>query len=293
MLDQYRTNVFPSYQAAVNTYLGRFNAEFRLDQVTAIQTRGGPACTFSVVMNNTLIPIGGGQPGQPSFRNTLSSGDRNALALAFFFASLDQGPGPDNKVVVIDDPISSLDDHRSLTTVQEIRRLAERAAQVLVLSHSKPLLCHIWERLDPGCAAALQLVRVGSGSTIRVWDVEQDCVTEHDRRHAMLRDYLASGTTNPREVARAIRPLLEAFLRVACPENFPPGSLLGQFHFHCVQRIGTPREILDPTDTSALGDILEYSNRFHHDTNPAWETENINDVELAGFVRRAMEFARR
>jgi hypothetical protein len=29
-------------------------------------------------------------PGEPSFRSTLSAGDRNTLALAFFFASLDQ-----------------------------------------------------------------------------------------------------------------------------------------------------------------------------------------------------------
>jgi len=38
---------------------------------------------------------------------------------------------------LIDDPISNLDEHRALTTVQEIRRLAERAAQVIVLSHNK------------------------------------------------------------------------------------------------------------------------------------------------------------
>jgi wobble nucleotide-excising tRNase len=31
--------------------------------------------------------------------------------LAFFFASLDQDAGLANKVVVIDDPISSLDEH--------------------------------------------------------------------------------------------------------------------------------------------------------------------------------------
>jgi wobble nucleotide-excising tRNase len=295
VLDQYRTNVFPGYQTAVNVYLERFNAEFRLDRVAAVQTRGGPTCTYNVTINNTPVPIGGGQPqpGQLSFRNTLSSGDRNALALAFFFASLDQDPRLANKVVVVDDPISSLDEHRSLTTVQEIRRLAERAGQVIVLSHSRPLLCDIWEHLGPPGAVALQLVRVGSGSTIRTWDVEQDSVTEHDRRHAMLRDYLGRGTTNAREAASAIRPLLERFLRVACPEHFPPGTLLGQFHRCCAQRIGTPQEILDATATRELGDLLEYSNRFHHDTNPAWETQNINDVELAGFVRRALAFANR
>ncbi|HHW14408.1 MAG TPA: AAA family ATPase [Firmicutes bacterium] len=294
-LDQYRTTVFPAYQTSVNLYLQRFNAGFRLDSVTSTNTRGGPACTYSVVINDTAVSVAGGTPsaGEPSFRNTLSAGDRNTLALAFFFALLDQDQGLANKVVVIDDPISSLDDHRSLTTVQETRRLAERAGQVIVLSHNKPFLCRIWEGADRCTRAALQLVRDGGGSSICSWDVEQDCITEHDRRHAMLREYLATGSGNSREVARSIRLHLEAFLRVACPEYFPPGMMLGPFHNRCLQRVGTPQQILDADATRELGDLKEYANRFHHDTNPAWETEVINDAELRGFVQRTLGFMRR
>lgn len=294
-LDDYRTNVFPAYQTAVNIYLQRFNAGFRLDSVTSTSTRGGPACTYNVVINDTPVPVAGGtpSPGEPSFCNTLSSGDRNTLALAFFFASLDQDPGLANKVVVIDDPISSLDDHRSLTTVQETRRLVGRAGQVIVLSHNKLFLCRIWEGADPSSRTALEVVRDGEGSTIRPWDVDQDSVTEHDRRHAMMRAYLAGGAPNNREVARAIRPVLESFLRVACPEHFPPGTLLGPFHHLCVERAGSPQELLDAGATQELLDLKEYANRFHHDTNPAWETEAINDGELEGYVWRALSFAKR
>jgi hypothetical protein len=117
--------------------------------------------------------------------------------------------------------------------------------------------------------------------------------TEGDRRHALLREYLATNTPNSREVARSIRPLLEAFLRVACPEHFPPGTLLGPFRHLCEQRVNTGQEILDATDTLELRELLEYANRFHHDTNPAWEAVIINDGELAGFVQRALNFAMR
>lgn len=294
-LGDYRTNVFPGYQTAVNLYLQRFNAGFRLDSVTPTSTRGGPACIYSIVINDTAVPVAGGtpSPGEPSFRNTLSSGDRNTLALAFFFASLDQDPGLASKVVVIDDPISSLDDHRSLTTVQETRRLAKRAGQVMVLSHNKLFLCRIWEGADPSSRTALEVVRDGQGSTIRAWDVDQDSVTEHDRRHAMLRAYLTEGTGDNREVAQAIRPVLESFLRVARPEHFPPGTLLGPFHRLCADRVGSNWEILDGDTTQELSEIKEYANRFHHDTNPAWETEAINNGELRGFVERALNFAKR
>jgi wobble nucleotide-excising tRNase len=261
--------------------------------VTSTNTRGGPACTYNVVINNRAVAVGGDSvPGEPSFRNVLSSGDRSTLALGFFFASLDQDRSLGQKVVVIDDPVSSLDDHRALTTIQEIRRLATRAAQVVVLSHNKPFLCRIWENTDPSLRVAIQIARDGPGSTIRDWDVDQDCVTEHDRRHALLRDYLSSSAGNSHDIATALRPVLEAFFRVTCPEAFLPGSLLGPFLNTCNQRVGSPREILDAQGAQELEDLLEYANRFHHDTNPAWQSEHVNDRELQGFVRRTLEFTK-
>lgn len=294
-LDQHRTGAFPFCQSAVNTYLNRFGAGFTLGNVSSANTRGGSTCTYNVVINNTSVSVAGGtpSPGSPSFSNTLGAGDRNTLALAFFLASLDNEPGLADRIVVIDDPISSMDEHRALTTVQEIRRLAHRVSQVIVLSHSKPFLCSLWEGMDQTQRAAIQVVRDAAGSTIRDWDVNEDCVTEHDRRHLLLRNYLRSNTGNTREVARAIRPSLEAFMRVACPEYFPPGKMLGAFRSLCEQRVGSSQEILDAATTQELRDLVEYANRFHHDTNPAWESVVINDGELQGFVRRTLEFTKR
>ena len=294
-LDQHRATAFPAFQTAINLYLQRFNAGFRLGSVTPANIRGGATCTYNVLINNRPIPVAGGtpEPGEPSFRNTLSSGDRSTLALAFFFASLDQDSALATKVVVIDDPITSLDSHRALTTVQEIRRLSDRVAQIIVLSHDKRFLCRIWDGADRTARRALQVARDAVGSTLREWDVNEDSITEHDRRHVMLREYLVSSAGNNREVARAIRPVLEKFLRVAYPEDCPSGTVLGQFRTLCEQRVHTAREILDETDTRELGDITEYANKFHHETNPAWQTEVINDAELTGFARRTLDFTKR
>ncbi len=294
-LEQHRTTVFPGCQTAINLYLSRFNAGFRLDSVNYANTRGGPTCTYNVLINNTPVPVGGADPapGEPSFRNTLSSGDRNALALAFFFASLDQDAALANKVIVIDDPISSLDEHRVSTTVHELRRLSQRAAQVIVLSHNKPFLCQLWEGADSTLRMALEVARDAVGSTLREWDVAQDSITEHDRRNTRLREFLTSGERDMREVARCIRPHLEAFLRVAYPEQFPPETLLGPFLNVCEQRVGTPHQILDHTASQELREIVEYAKGYHHDTNPAWETVAINDGALRGFVERALKFVRK
>lgn len=132
------------------------------------------------------------------------------------------------------------------------------------------------------------------GSEIFEWDVRSDSVTEHDKRHELVSGYLqVSDHTKERAVATALRPILEAFMRVACPTHFPPGSLLGPFVGLCQQRLGTIKEMLSATDTAELRALLDYANRFHHDENLAWETVAINDAELVDFAKRTLLFASR
>ena len=291
-LDNYRQNTFPAYEGAINVYLRHFNAGFRLAAVSPVNTRGGSSCNYNVVINNVAVPLTADIG--PAFRNTLSAGDRNTLALAFFFASLEQDPQIADKIVVIDDPMTSLDEHRTLTTVQEIRRMAARVGQMIVLSHSKPFLCQLWEGADSASRQAVLIGREGAGSTLMPWDVNQASITEHDRRHALVEAYMR--TANPvaeRQVAAALRHILEAFMRVAYPATFPAGMLLGPFLNFCQQRVGQPTQILSQPDIDEVRAILVYANRFHHNTNAAYETEAINDQELIHFCGRVLAFARR
>lgn len=293
-LNQYREIVFPELQNGVNRYLQKFNAGYRIGSLAPVNLGGGSGstCRYNVVINDSPIAVKSSNtpPGEPSFRNSLSAGDRKALALALFLSSLDQDPNLANTVVVIDDPISSMDDHRSLTTVQEVRNLAKRARQVIVLSHSKRFLCNIWNGADRKECRSLEIGRIGDESAIREWDVKQDSVTEHDQRHKLLQEYTVNQSGTKREVAAAIRPHLEGFLRVACPDCFPPGKLLGPFIGDCRNKGGRPDEILSEDTILELNHIVEYGNRFHHDTNQAWQTEEINSTELLGYVKRTLAF---
>ena len=291
-LDQYRQNIFPTYEKAINEYLRRFNAGFRLGSVASVNHRGGSSASYNVLINNLPVALTG--DSGPSFKNTLSAGDRNTLALAFFFASLDQEPQLKEKIVLIDDPMTSLDEHRSLTTVQEMQKLYGRVSQMLVLSHSKPFLCAIWEGADKVTRSAMRIIRDGTGSTLAVWDVRQDCITEHDRRHEQVREYIRAGNpATERAVAAALRPILEAFMRVAYPADFPPDTLLGSFIGICEQRLGMANQVLSLADTDELRSLLKYANRFHHQPNIAWETAAINDQELLDFATRTLAFTQR
>lgn len=291
-LDQYRANIFGQYEAAINTYLGKFNAGFRLSSIASMNHRGGSSCTYNVLINNVTVPLTA--ESGPSFKNTLSAGDRNTLALAFFFSSLDQDQALAQKIVVIDDPMTSLDEHRSLATIQEMRDLVSRVKQVIVLSHSKPFLCQIWEGADKTTRSALKIIRSEQSSSIDTWDVHQDCITEHDKRHALIQHYIDAGNSGKeRDVATALRYVLEAFLRVSYPANFPPGKLLGKFHNECEQALAAGTAILSQADTAELRKMLDYANKFHHDTNPAYATATINDHELVDYCTRTLKFAKK
>lgn len=291
-LDAHRTAVFPNYEQAINRYLQRFNAGFRLGSVTSVNTRAGTSCSYTVLINAHAVPLSGAGPTDASFRNTMSSGDRNTLALAFFFARLESEPNLAQTVVVIDDPMTSLDEHRSLATIQELRRIGGLVGQLIVLSHSKPFLCAIWQGADTTMRSALRIARANQSSTLAAWDVNQDCITEHDRRHQLVARYIDNSMgINERDVAAALRAILEAFIRVAYPIHFPPGSLLGSFIGLSQSREGTNGQILTPQNRTELRLLLDYANRFHHDTNAAWQTEIINDHELLDFSRRTLAFA--
>ena len=291
-LDDYRTNVFPAIQDGVNKYLRLFGADFQMKRFepSNIGKGSGSTCNFDVEIENTKVPARNpsNAQGEPSFGTTLSAGDRSTLALALFFSSLDENPKLADTVVVIDDPISSLDDHRSRTTRQVIRGLTKRARQVILLSHDRGFLCDVWSRSDKEVCCTLEIRQSGASSTICTWDINQEMVTEHDQRYTLLQNYSETQSEDEKEVAKAIRLYLEGILRVICPGSFKSGALLGQFIGICKTKLGLSDEILSEDKIQELSDIVEYANQFHHDTYSA----TVNSRELLTYVERTLEFAR-
>ena len=296
-LTEYSKNIFKNYQNAINSYLDKFLAGFHLTDMAVTNPGGAKSCIYALEILNIPVPVNAAN-GEPSFKNTLSAGDRNALALAFFFASLDKDVALAEKIVVIDDPMTSLDEHRANRTVQEIRSLTTKVNQVILLSHSKSFLCQIWEEADRVIKdtpkISLHISRAQESSVIEPWNIHDDCITQNDKRHTMIAEYIeAQILDKQRDVAIALRPTLEAFMRVAYPERFPPGAFLGVFITQCRQGISNNTLILDENDISELDSLINYANKFHHDSNPNHRTEIINDIELVACCKKVLSFTRR
>lgn len=135
--------VFAQYGARINQLLDLFTANFRLvagatnDRYVSF-AGGPPSGQLAVEILGRRIassPADAADPARPSLANTLSGGDRSALALAFFLAKVEREPALAESILVFDDPFHSQDRSRQQRTIEQIHALSRRASQCFVFSH--------------------------------------------------------------------------------------------------------------------------------------------------------------
>ena len=297
-LNNYRTNVIKSYQKTVNDYLHSFGASFKLEKLKHTDLNTGSTTVYTLVINDKNIKINA--ESGPSFRNTLSAGDRNTLALAYFFASLELDPNLQENIVVFDDPMSSLDVHRSFNTCQAILKISEKVMQVLVLSHSIHFLCDLWDlnnklqiHTKSDDKSTIYIQKRKKSSELANWNIESEYYSEHYERHKLVREYIhAPNRESMRIVAEALRPMLEYYLKTLYPEYIKPKGTIHNFIKVCRDSIIAGNKIIDQDKVDELDKLRIYSNQFHHDTGPGWNSRITNESELVNFAERVLQFVR-
>jgi wobble nucleotide-excising tRNase len=227
----------------------------------------------------------------------LSEGDKRTLAFAFFLARL-KATDPaelEKEILVIDDPVCSLDRNRRAQTVEILAELAPRCAQMIVLSHDAYFVREQRATLAKNhpaiVASVLSIGRVQNDySAFAPCDVDEICASDYYRHHRMLREY-TSGTYsgNIREIAKAIRLYLEGFYHRRFPGLLPAQGTFGAVILAISQATaGSPISALQPQ----LGEMTKlnaYASRFHHDTNPGnADSSPVTDGELKPYVERAL-----
>ena len=290
-LDAHSRNVIRPYEQRINHYLESFNAGFEIRNTKHAYRGGTAASSYELVINNTSVALGDGRTPDtvPSFKNTLSSGDRTTLALAFFLAHLDRDQDLAEKVVVFDDPFSSQDAFRRSRTIHAIARIAQRCNQAITLSHDALFLRGVWNKAPSNQRVGLNLVDHGaSGTKIMPLEVDRACqgrtATEIDR----LQSFLTTGAGDPIDVIRKMRGVLETYLWTTYPGSFDAG------HDELGAMLGKIRNGGGSHPAAGLYDRLDplndYSRDYHHGENPAdGASEQIDGQELAGYVRETLK----
>ena len=281
-LDTYNVTVIAKYRVAVNALLGRFGAAFTLAAVKMEYTGRTPRTAYTFEIRGKEVDPGSDKTpaGAACFRNTLSAGDRNTLALAFFFAQLRSRTDLASCVVVFDDPFTSLDSFRQTWTCNILRKLSTEAKQVLVLSHSLEFLRLLADRVERAALSTLKIDRHNRiDSHIIELDLDDATATAVDRDVVQLRSYYLGDDMDSTKTVRCIRPLLENHIRRTAPDQCPPdngwlGTFLGEIErANATSPLSVFKPIYDELDY-----LNGYTSPYAHDSGTA---PQINEQELA------------
>lgn len=289
-LDQHTANVVRPYENRINELLDDFNAGFRIAEIRHNYAGGVATSSYQLVINEMAVDLGGGGTPQhtPSFKNTLSAGDRSVLSLAFFLAHLERDPALADKIAVFDDPFNSQDAFRRRQTIHEILKIGQRCAQVIVMSHDATFLKQIWEKCPPAERASLELADHGQdGSKIAEVDLVMACRGRTASDTDALQAYCTTGAGEHIDLVRKMRTILETYMRATYPANFDDDDNLGEI-------VGKIRagDASHPAKSlcDKLNEINDYTIQYHHGANLFDTTpDNIDPIELKGFARRTLK----
>ncbi len=212
------------------------------------------------------------------------------LALALFLATVNSDPHLTETIVVLDDPFTSMDEFRRMFTVNEINKLTDRAAQVIVLSHELGFLRLLWDRIDQTkiTSCAIQTGAPGIAS-LAAFDLEKATQPRNETERMKMIKFIDATQGEPGEIRALLRKVLEHFYRNGDRELFESDEVLD----------GIIRKLqIAPPDhryKGALDDLKDinfYTRNFHHAPVAGSAIENTPVEELKTYCRRVRELTR-
>ncbi|MGA7155748.1 MAG: AAA family ATPase [Acidobacteriaceae bacterium] len=288
-LDKHTETVVRPYQDRINELLENFNAGFMIGQTQHSYIGGVATSSYQIIINNKAVNLGASDTPDslPSFKNTLSAGDRSTLALAFFIADLERHQFLDSCIVVFDDPFNSQDAFRRRQTVHEIIKVGRRCKQVIVLSHDAGFLKQIWDKCEPAHRVSLGIVDHGRhGSKIMALNLEECC---KGRTAADIDDLISfhrDRAGKPIDIYRKMRTVLETYLRTTFPASFTEQEKWLGDMIRKIREEGTSHPAHHLYDD--LNEINE-SAEYHHGEDLSDNTsDTIDPQELGGLVKRTL-----
>ncbi|MBL7835911.1 MAG: AAA family ATPase, partial [Bacteroidetes bacterium] len=206
---------FTQYASSVNEYLSNvFNTSFLISNVENVRPQGRAVQSrirYDLTFDGQQLSF---NPDDVlNTKDGLSEGDKSTLAFAFFMAKIVNDPNRANKIVVLDDPLSSFDTHRRNRTVTEIIRLSNVVKQVIVLSHDKKFLYDINKRIRVSQKKGLLVSYSGNSSVIVEANIEKLIENHYYKAVENIRTFVSNPTEISKDLVRSdIRIVLESCL---------------------------------------------------------------------------------
>lgn len=170
-IEERTEEIFATYGTLINATLDQFKAGFRLAPFDINNRTKPPSVQLGIEIREQQITLGDKtKKTTRAFRSTLSSGERTMLALALFLAKLQHEEDLGSKVIVLDDPITNLDEVRVATAAKVVAESCGPAAQLVVLSHDGRFLAAIDAVLPQDQVSRFQLKGNDDGTKLSPLD---------------------------------------------------------------------------------------------------------------------------
>lgn len=279
------------YRDDMNAYLEHFGSAIRIENPRTNHQTRPPSVDYSISVDGVSVPLG--KPAAvkdvPCFGNTLSDGEKNLFALALFMAHVKNRADLANVVVVVDDPVNSLDQERRLLIADTLVSMMDSLSQVVVLTHEPRLAHMLYRSADSDVRKVLCIRREGNTSCVREWGtMDRDLATDYFRNYFAIADYVTGDAMSWEVASRSLRPFLEDYLRQRFPGEFSADDWLGSM----AERI----ESAEPTASLAgmkpsLSDIkviAKATNPRHHGSTHASGNEALNATSTELYAKKAL-----
>ena len=182
---EYAEKVFTDYEESINTIIEKLGANYRLMDFSMPQHRRDDLKLFSLKFldSDTVISLEG-EEKQYNFINTLSHSDKRLLSFAFFVVDIQNTENLENTIVVLDDPMSSFDVDRKITTIKVLRdnlvnSSKQTIKQLIVLTHEEKFFIFLNEHF-PNDKTFLRIIFSNSENTSKIvpCDIEEEFLKE-------------------------------------------------------------------------------------------------------------------
>lgn len=140
------SGAFTKVLKKIESYFSNFNFSFKLQLATANRHTGS---TKELPFAFKVVDLDG---NERDLREGLSEGEIQVLSLCFFFAFLDIQKSKNQKVLVFDDPITSLDDSNLSSLVDLVAAEKDKFSQTFILTHHRTFFKFLRKKFNKKCS---------------------------------------------------------------------------------------------------------------------------------------------
>jgi len=256
--------------------LEKFNLNFSIEHITNSSNTKDYAFSFRIKDKRGK---------ERSFKNNLSEGERQLISLAFFFAVNKPLDEKEKKVLVFDDPITSLDSPNLKILSDLIYEVSKDFSQVIILTHH-PLFFKYLSKCANACKFGIVKNNELFGGSFVFYDPGFDLIAEVQKCNEDIKNQAQAGNLKMEEISLKYGQLLRLAVEKFIKHELLMWDKEKNFEENIIDNLKTSQNKmlkLNDNDYDVISKIYKYcnySNLLHADKeNPSALSELMQYID--------------